>query len=105
MVAAIDEEGIIRETHIPDEIEGMELIELTCETEDLLKFELFLSVALEKGHKPLSAFYKFDEYLSETGRSLNLIHLKYIQYRLSKLPEVPKEGMWYHIKQNKGLYD
>ena len=103
MVAAIDMEGIIREAHIPQEVEGMELIELTNETEDLLQFETFLSIALDREYKPLSAYYKFDEYLSNVGRSLNSVHLKYIQNRLSKLPEAPKEGMWYHIKQDRGL--
>lgn len=64
MVAAIDMEGIIREAHIPQEVEGMELIELTNEAEDLLQFETFLSIALDREYKPLSAYYKFDEYLS-----------------------------------------
>lgn len=103
MAVAIDEEGVIREASIPQEVEGMELIELTCEVEELLTFEYFLSIALDREHKPLSAYYKFDEYLSEAGRKLNLIHLRYIQNRLSKLPESPKEGMWYHIKQDRGL--
>lgn len=103
MVVAIDNEDIIREVHIPQEIKGMELVELTKETEELLQFELYLSIALDRGHKPLSAYYKFDEYLSQIGRSLNSIHLKYIQNRLSKLPEAPKEGLWYIIKRDRGL--
>lgn len=102
-VVAIDDEEIIREVHIPQEIKGMELIELTTEINDLLKFESFLDIALDREYKPLSAYYKFDEYLSKMGRKLNPIHLKYIQNRLSKLPEAPKEGMWYHIKRDRGL--
>lgn len=102
-VAAIDAEDVIRDAHIPQEIEGMELIELTYENEDLLQFEKFLSIALNKEYKPLSAYYKFEEYLSKIGRDLNLIHLKYIQNRLNKLPNAPKEGMWYHVKQDKRL--
>lgn len=102
-VAAIDEDGIIREARIPQEIKGMELIEMTKEVDELLQFERFLLLALYKEYKPLSAYYKFEEYLSKTGRSLNLIHLKYIQNRLSKLPEAPKEGMWYHIKRDRGF--
>lgn len=102
-VAAIDAEDVIRDAHIPQEIEGMELIELTYENEDLLQFEKFLSIALDKEYKPLSAYYKFEEYLSKIGRDLNLIHLKYIQNRLNKLPNAPKEGMWYHVKQDKRL--
>ncbi len=103
VIAAIDEDDIIREAHIPQEVEGMELIELTEEVKDLLQFEAFLSVALDREYKPLSAYYKFDEYLSKIGRSLNLTHLKYIQNRLTRLPEAPKEGMWYHIMQDKKI--
>lgn len=99
MVVAIDQEGILREAHIPQQVEGMELVELTQEAEDLLVFESFLANALSKEHKPLSAYYKFDEYLYSLNRELNLIHLKYIQNRLNRLSEPPKEGMWYHIKK------
>lgn len=102
-VAAIDEDGILREAHIPQEIKGMELIEMTKEVDELLQFERFLLLALYKEYKPIFAYYKFEEYLSEIGRSLNLIHLKYVQNRLSKLPEAPKEGMWYHIKRDRGI--
>lgn len=100
---AMDQDGIIREAHVPQQVEGMELIELTQETEDLLVFESFLVWALDKGHKPISAYYKFDEYLVNVNRELNLIHLRYIQNRLTKLPDSPKEGMWYHIKKDRGL--
>lgn len=100
---AMDQDGIIREAHIPQQVEGMELIELTQEAEDLLVFESFLISALDKGHKPISAYYKFDEYLINVNRVLNQIHLKYIQNRLTKLPDSPKEGMWYHIKKDRGL--
>lgn len=103
LVAIIDREGIIKEARIPQEVEGMELIELTDEVEDLLYFENYLNVALEKGHKPLSAYYKFREYLSDMNKKFNLIHLKYIQKRLSQLPDPPKDGMWYHIKVDEGL--
>lgn len=102
-VAAIDANGIFREAHIPQEVEGMELVELTMEVEDLLQFEKFLNFAIDREYKPLSAYYKFEEYLSQFGRRLNSIHLKYIQNRISKLPEAPKEGMWYHIKRDRGL--
>jgi len=34
-----------------------------------------------------------------TKSSLNIIHLQYIQKRISKLPYAPKEGMWYHEKK------
>lgn len=103
LVAMVDREGIFKEVHIPQEVEGMELIELTDEVEDLLYFESYLNVALEKEYKPLSSYYKFRKYLSEMGKKLNLIHLEYIQNRLSNLPDPPKDGMWYIIKRDEGL--
>lgn len=61
----------------------------------------FLSFALNKGHKPYSAYLRFEEqYLSENNQNLNLIHLKYIQNRISRLPGAPNQGTWYHIKKN-----
>lgn len=42
LVAMVDREGIFKEVHIPQEVEGMELIELTDEVEDLLYFESYL---------------------------------------------------------------
>ena len=56
----MDQDGIIREAHIPQQVEGMELIELTQEAEDLLVFESFLSFALNKWHKPYSAYLRFN---------------------------------------------
>lgn len=104
VVVAIDQEGVIREAHIPQQVEGMELMELTQEAEDLLVFESFLSFALDKGHKPYSAYLRFEEqYLSKNNQKLNLIHLKYIQNRISKLFGSPNQGTWYHIKRKWGL--
>lgn len=99
----IDREGVIKEAHIPQEVEGMELIELTLEAEELLAFEDFLNIALYQEHKPMAAFYRFEEYLNMIGRQLNLIHIKYIQNRLSKLPNPPKDGVWYYAKKDRGL--
>ena len=48
MSVAMDQYGIIREAHIPQQVEGMELIKLTLEAEDLLVFESFLSFAYVK---------------------------------------------------------
>lgn len=98
----MDGEGVIRNARIPQEAEGMELIEFTKEGEELLSFEGFLNHALEQGYKPISAYYKFEEYLGRIKSALNLVHLKYIQNRLSRLPNPPKEGMWFHIKKIRG---
>lgn len=102
-VAAIDDEDILHEVHIPEEVKGMELVELTQEVEELCVFEDYLKNALWKEYKPVSAFYRFQSYLAEYGREINLIHLHYIQKRISKLPDSPQEGLWYHIKKDHGL--
>lgn len=65
---AVNQDGIIRQTHFPKEIQGMELVELTKEIEELFVFEDFLSKTLMNGHKPVSAYYKFAEYLEATGK-------------------------------------
>jgi superfamily II DNA or RNA helicase len=102
-VVAMNEDEIIRKVHIPEEMKGMELIELTDEIKDLFMFEDFLSIALSNGHKPLSAYYRFSEYMGNRKNSLTAIHLQYIQKRLMKLPNAPREGMWYHEKRNRNL--
>jgi superfamily II DNA or RNA helicase len=102
-VAAINQDGIIRQARFPKEIQGMELVELTKEIEELFVFEDFLSKTLMNGHKPVSAYYRFAEYLEEAGNHLNLIHFQYMQKRISKLPDAPKAGMWYHEMRNRKL--
>jgi superfamily II DNA or RNA helicase len=103
VVAAINHDDIIRKVHIPEEMKGMELIELTKEVKELFLFESYLSIALSNGHKPVSAYYRFTEHMENTNNSLTTIHLQYIQKRLSKLPNAPKEGMWYHEKKGRNL--
>jgi superfamily II DNA or RNA helicase len=102
-VAAMSQDGIIRKIHIPEEMRGMELIELTKEIKDLFLFENYLSIALSNGHKPISAYYRFTEHMENTNNCLNAIHIRYIQKRLGKLPNAPKEGMWYHEKNKRNL--
>lgn len=102
-VAAMDQDEIIREIHIPEEMKGMELVELTKEIEDLFVFERFLSKALSNGHKPISAYYRFVDYMGIENIKLTKVHLQYIQKRVNRLPNAPKEGMWYHEKRNWNL--
>jgi superfamily II DNA or RNA helicase len=102
-VAAIGQDEIIRKVQLPEEMKGMELIELTKEIKELFLFESYLSIALSNGHKPVSAYYRFTEHMENTNSSLTAIHLQYIQNRLNKLPNAPKEGMWYHEKNKRSL--
>ncbi|GHT75560.1 hypothetical protein AGMMS50262_11190 [Bacteroidia bacterium] len=102
-VAAINQDEIIRKVHLPEEMKGMELIELTKEIKELFLFESYLSIALSNRHKPISAYYRFTEHMENTNNCLTMIHIRYIQKRLSKLPNAPKEGMWYHEKNKRNL--
>jgi superfamily II DNA or RNA helicase len=102
-VAAISQDEIIRKVHLPEEMKGMELIELTKEIKELFLFENYLSIALSNGHKPVSAYYRFTEHMENTNNCLTAIHFQYIQKRLGKLPNAPKEGMWYHEKLKRNL--
>jgi superfamily II DNA or RNA helicase len=102
-VAAISQDEILRQASIPEEMKGMELIELTKEIKELFVFESYLSIALSNGHKPVSAYYRFSKYMKDENNNLTVIHLQYIQKRLSKLPGAPKEGMWYHEKKGRNL--
>jgi superfamily II DNA or RNA helicase len=103
IVAAISQDEILRKVNIPEEMKGMELIELTNEVKDLFVFESYLSIALSNGYKPVSAYYRFSKYMEDENNNLTVIHLQYIQKRLSKLPNAPKEGMWYHEKKGRNL--
>ncbi|WP_321438493.1 DEAD/DEAH box helicase [uncultured Bacteroides sp.] len=98
-VAAFNAEGIVRRANIPQQIEGMELVQLTSEIADLIIFEDYLKQALNIGHKSLHAYYRFREYLEEQDKTPNLIHLAYIEKRISKLPEAPAKGFWYHQRK------
>ena len=100
---AMNEDEVIRKVNIPEEMKGMELIELTKEIKELFIFEDFLSIALSNGHKPLWAYYRFSEFMGNRNNNLTAIHLQYIQKRLNKLPNAPREGMWYHEKRNRNL--
>jgi hypothetical protein len=84
-------------------MKGMELIELTKEIKELFLFESYLSIALSNGHKPVSAYYRFTEHMENTNNCLTAIHFQYNQKRLGKLPNAPKEGMWYHEKNKRNL--
>ena len=52
-----------------------------------------------KGKKKRKRRESLEQYLSENNQNLNLIHLKYIQNRISRLPGAPNQGTWYHIKK------
>lgn len=108
---AIDEERIIREVNRnkPNEVKGLELIPLTIEYENLLKFESFLAETLARKYKLIQCYYKFHTWLSEWDHSITKIEFEYIERRLKKLNEtIPPEkrfdkGVFYHEKRKHNL--
>ena len=81
----------------PDEVEGMELAELTQEIERLLEFEMFLKNALERGHKPVSAFLRYENHLMEQNLQMTLEELEYCKRRLGGRV---KSGFWYYRRRD-----
>jgi superfamily II DNA or RNA helicase len=98
-VVTIDEEGRIRELKRPPEADGLELIELTEELERLLIFESYLTQAIAKEHKLVSAAYKYFDYLQENSKSITEYEIKYAHKRLNKEGYTHKIGFWYHRKK------
>lgn len=97
----LDEEGIVREVHVPSEAEGLELMELNEELERLLIFESFLRFAISKSHKPVSAIYKYRDYLISQGAQMTEIESKYCAKRFRKLTgKGYANGFWYHLRKD-----
>ncbi|WP_365978815.1 helicase-related protein [uncultured Bacteroides sp.] len=90
------EDGVIRQPAIPEEVEGMQLLEMTQEMDDLLLFERFLEAAWDKGDKPIRAFMQLKDKLLHQDRLFTAFHLSYIIKRVYDYPEAPKKGLWYY---------
>jgi len=100
-MVGFDQDGIIREIFGPKETEGLELKEMTMEMERLLKFESCLINAKTRGHKIISAFFRYDDYLKELDIKMTTAEIEYCQRRIG---DAVKPGFWYHrlmeIKEN-----
>lgn len=99
-VIALDEEGVIREIKRPHEAEGLELLELTAELERLLIFESFVRFASSNEHKPISAVYKYRDYLISKSTEMTEIEARYCAKRMKKTGFNPAKGFWYHIRKD-----
>lgn len=96
----LDEEGIVREVKAPSEAEGLELMELTEELERLLIFESFVRFAIVNDHKPISAVYKYRDYLISKSVEMTEIEAQYCAKRMKKVGFNPAKGFWYHIRND-----
>lgn len=94
----IDEEGIIREVKAPHEAEGLELMELSEELERLLIFESFVRYALAQEHKPISAVYKYRDYLIQKSTEMTELEAKYCANRMRKAGFNPKAQFWQYLR-------
>jgi superfamily II DNA or RNA helicase len=104
---ALDEEGIIKEIHreAPQEVEGLELIEMTVELERLLSFEIYVQQVKQYEQKLIAAYYKYKEYLEQNDIVLTPVELNYIKNRLNTLNRTVSEdrqfkpGFWYIVEK------
>jgi hypothetical protein len=99
-MAAIDEEGCLREIHRPTECVGLELTELTEEIERLLIFESFLRIAISNQHQLSSAVYKYKEYLVTQSIEMSEIEQAYCTKRLLKHGYSKARGFLYYIRND-----
>jgi superfamily II DNA or RNA helicase len=99
-VIGYDDEGIIREVKKPHEAEGLELMEITEELERLLVFESFVRFASANEHKPISAVYKYRDYLISKSIEMTEIESAYCTKRMKKVGFSPAKGFWYHVRMD-----
>jgi len=99
-VISLDDEGVIREIKRPHEAEGLELLELTAELERLLIFESFLRFASANEHKPISAVYKYRDYLISKSIEMTEVETRYCANRMKKAGFSPARGFWYHLRND-----
>jgi len=90
-IIGMDKEGILKEINMPEEAEGLELIELTKELEHLLTFESYLTNAKNRNHKLISAYYQYNDFLEGENREITKIEIDYCKKRLS---DSVKPGFW-----------
>lgn len=93
-----DDEGVLREVKIPEEAEGLELVEISEELERLLVFESFVRVVKANNHQPISAVYKYRDYLIEKSIEMTDVEEHYCASRMKKIGFKPKKGFWYYRK-------
>lgn len=99
-VVGYDDEGVIREVKKPHEAEGLELMELTEELERLLIFESFVRFATASEHKPISAVYKYRDYLISKSIEMTEVESTYCAKRMKKVGFNPAKGFWYHVRND-----
>jgi len=104
---AIDEDEALKEinSEAPEEIEGLELIEMTEELERLLNFETYVQQVKRKEQKLIAAYFRYKDYLDRNEISLTNPELNYIKKRLNTLNVTVieekrfKPGFWYIVER------
>lgn len=99
-VLGLDAQGIVREIKKPQEAEGLELLELSAEFERLLIFESFVKFVTANDHKPISAVYKYRDYLILKSVEMSDLEADYCSKRMQKVDFNPARGFWYHLKKD-----
>lgn len=82
-----DDDGVVRDVSQlpPEELEGLELVELTEEFERLLKFEYYAQQAQSRHNKLISAYYRYIEYLQYHDIILTTNEFEYIKKRMNAM--------------------
>ena len=101
-------EGTLKEIfrEIPEEHEGLQLLEIIPELERLLVFENLVQQAKQKNHKLIAAYYKYIDHLERYNITLTLLELRYIKKRLNKLNSTVDEdkrfkpGFWAIVERD-----
>jgi superfamily II DNA or RNA helicase len=103
-IVAIDKDGFIKTVNRskPQEIKGLNLIELNAELERLIIFEGQLKFSTSQSFNLLNAYHEYKAYLEQKRVALSEIEFEYIRKRLNflnkKMPEQKRfnSGFWYH---------
>ena len=83
---------------LPEQALGYELLEVTPEMLNLLKFEELLAEAKSKRYKLISALFKFNEYLEMRNLCITEKYKQYIIKRFAQENVNYKMGLWYYLR-------
>lgn len=98
-VVGVDENGVFQDIKLPEEAEGLELINLTAEIEDCLVFHTYLNSAIMKGNQVSSAIIRFSEYLFDKKKYLSQYHESYGHKIITMNHLDYKKGFWYFQRE------
>lgn len=97
LLYVVDRSGILREIKLPEEAEGMELVELSHEMTRLALFIKYLEQAQSKNHKPISAVYRYKDYLELQEKEFLPNEMRFMEMKLREAGMNIQPGFWHHL--------